>query len=79
MGRASDIDDYSTIEAKLLLRAVELLLEDDYDLRELEIVGKFPNSKEVKKFNMEKGMMSWMPTTELSWWNDIEFHYQSNY
>ena len=77
MGNATHKDDYSTREGTLLHRAVELLLEEEIDLEEFEIVGKFPTSEEMKKFKLKTDKISWVPTTHLSWWTDVQSQLES--
>ena len=70
MGEATKNDDYSIEEAKLLHRTVMLLLEED--IEELEIVGRFPNSADIESFKLKNRRISWIPTKQLSWWEEFQ-------
>ena len=76
MGEATKNDDYSTEEAKLLHRAVTLLLEED--IEELEIVGRFPNPADIESFKLKNRRISWIPTKQLSWWEEFQSKCQSS-
>jgi len=67
MARAVDIDDYSTLEAKLLQQIISLIGRGD-QLEEIEVVGKFPDRQEAAKFKIPEGTVSWIPQIELAWW-----------
>jgi len=71
MGKASNIDEYSTLEATLLQKVIVLALESD-DLEEIEVAGKFPSGEEAKRFKKKEGEIDWFLTNEgLLWWNDF--------
>jgi len=65
MGWCKSMDDYSALEYKLLLQAVSCVTENN--LKELEVIGKFPSNQEAIKYKLEKGKIAWMPTDNLPW------------
>jgi len=67
MGNSFKIDDYSTIEAILLHKMVNLLIQED-NLDEFEIIGKYVDVDTAAKYNLEQGTVAWVPSGSVPPW-----------
>lgn len=67
MGRAEELDDYSTLEARVLDKIIALITrEENFD--ELEFIGKCPTQKEAEKYNIPEGKVAWVPQIDVLWY-----------